>query len=220
MSPKAWEVETDEQMLLALAGQYTRDEYLRNRRERAAEVVDLCRIDPSRRGFEIGSGDGTVATIISPQCRSLDCTDVSASLLTEARRRCAEYRNVSFHQIGSDYLSMLPSGAYDFGYALHVFIHLNAYDIFHYLNDVRRVLRDGGCFLFDACALGPQTRDVFRQHTQMYRSDPGTVRGLLNFNSVGALRLLAEEAGLSISNRSALGDSGWMKVLVTKTGRH
>jgi SAM-dependent methyltransferase len=212
----AWEVANDAQMLLALAGHATREEYLQNRRERAAEVIDLCRIGPPHRGFEIGSGDGTVAKILSPHCRSLDCTDISSSLLAAARSNCAECRNVSFHHISSDYLGFLPSDTYDFGFALHVFIHFNAYDIFHYLLDVRRILRCGGSFLCDACDLGVQTLVIFRDHAQHYRRDPAKVRGLLNFNSAGTLKTLIAEVGFSMSNLSVLGESGWMKLLVTK----
>jgi ubiquinone/menaquinone biosynthesis C-methylase UbiE len=212
----AWEVETDEEMLLALAGHATREAYLENRRERAAEVIDLCRIGPAQRGFEIGSGDGTVAKMLSTRCQSLDCTDISSSFLAVAQRNCAECGNISFHQIGSDYLAFLPSDTYDFGFALHVFIHFNAYDIYHYLRDVRRILRHGGSFLCDACDLGAQTLDVFREHAQLYHSDPATIRGLLNFNSAGALKTLIEEVGFSISNLSILGESGWIKVLVIK----
>jgi ubiquinone/menaquinone biosynthesis C-methylase UbiE len=179
-------------------------------------VIGLCHINPGQRGFEIGSGDGTVAKIISAYCHSLACTDISSSFLAAARRTCAECRNVSFHQIGADYLAFLPSDTYDFGFALNVFIHLNAYDIFHYLRDVQRILKQGGAFLFDACDLGPQTLDACREHAQIYRSDPATIRGLLNFNSAGALKLLIDEVGLSIANPSIVGKSGWMKLLVTK----
>jgi ubiquinone/menaquinone biosynthesis C-methylase UbiE len=212
----AWEVETDEQMLLALAGHDSREEYLQNRRERAADVIALCRIDLTQRGFEIGSGDGTVAKFLSKHCHSLDCVDISRSFLAAAQRNCTECKNISFHQIGSDYLAFLPSDVYDFGFALHVFIHFNAYDIFHYLRDVRRILRKGGSFLFDACDIGVQTLNIFREHAQLYRSDPATVRGLLNFNSAGALKTLIEEVGFSASNLTTLDESGWIKLLVTK----
>jgi SAM-dependent methyltransferase len=212
----AWEVETDEQMLLALAGHVSHEEYLQNRRERAADVIDLCGVGPSHRGFEIGSGDGTVAKILSTRCRSLDCTDISCSFIAAAQRNCSECENISFHQIGSDYLAFLASDTYDFGFALHVFIHFNAYDIYHYLCDVRRILRHGGAFLCDTCDLGAQTLEVFREHAQLYRTDPATVRGLLNFNSAGALKKLVEEVGLSISDLSVLGESGWIRLLVTK----
>jgi SAM-dependent methyltransferase len=212
----AWEVETDEQMLLALAGHSTREEYLQNRRERAAEVIELCRIGPTQRGFVIGSGVGTVAKILSPSCRALDCTDISRTFLAAAQRNCVACSNIAFHQIGSDYLGFLPSDSYDFGFALHVFIHFNAYDIFHYLLYARRILRPGGCFLFDACDLGLQTLDIFREHAELYRADPATVRGLLNFNSAGALKTLIAEVGFNISQQSILGESGWIKLLVTK----
>jgi SAM-dependent methyltransferase len=176
----------------------------------------LCRIGPAQRGFEIGSGDGTVAKILSTHCHFLDCTDISCSFLAAAQSNCAECTNISFHQIDSAYLEFLSSDTYDFGFALHVFIHLNAYDIVHYLRDVGRILKHGGTFLFDARDLGAQTIDIFREHAERYRSDPTRVRGLLNFNSIGALKTLIQDVGLRLSDRSIIGDSGWMTLVVTK----
>jgi hypothetical protein len=39
----AWEVESNEHMLLALTGHASREEYQANRRERAQQVIELCR---------------------------------------------------------------------------------------------------------------------------------------------------------------------------------
>jgi len=214
----AWEVESDEHALLALAGHSTREEFESDRRQHAKEIVELCSITTDKRGFEIGSGDGTVARLIASQCLSLDCNDISASFLERARRSCAQFTNLSFHQITDKYLDHLPAESYDFGFSLHVFIHFNAYDVFNYLVAVKRILKPGAPFYFDACTLGEQTITIFREQTQMYANAPETVRGLLNYNHPDTLRKVIQEAGLKMSNDSQPSTEGWMKIVTTKPG--
>jgi ubiquinone/menaquinone biosynthesis C-methylase UbiE len=217
----AWELEGEDDGLLKLAGHQTRAEFERDRQRLAREIIAACSIRPDKRGFEIGSGDGTVARIMAPQCLSLDCNDISASFLERARTNCAQHANISFHRIEDKYLDHLPAESYDFGFALHVFIHFNAYDISNYLASVQRLLKPKGVFFFDACALGDQTMTVFREHAKMYADAPENIRGLLNYNHPHTLRTIIREAGLTISGRSQLSQRGWMKVVVVKpAGAH
>ena len=210
----AWEVENDEHALLALAGHNTPEEFEKDRRYHAGEIARLCSVTTQSRGFEIGSGEGTVARILSSQCQFLDCNDISASFLERARVNCAQHNNVAFHKIESDYLNYLPAASYDFGYALHVFIHFNPYDIFNYLNSVKRLLKPGGKFFFDAGTIGEQTIALFREHAEMYRKSPEGIRGLLNFNHPDVLRIIIREVGFALSDLSELTTPGWMRVLV------
>ncbi len=154
--------------------------------------------------------------ILAPQCLSLDCNDISASFLEKARANCVQHANLSFHRIEDKYLDHLPAESYDFGFSLHVFIHFNAYDVFNYLQAVKRLLKPGGVFYFDACTLGQQTMTVFREHVQMYASAPETIRGLLNFNHPETLRKIVQEAGLKMSTQSQPSREGWMKIVVSK----
>jgi len=215
----AWEVESDEHAFLALAGHSTREEFERDRQQHAKEIVQFCGISGNKRGFEIGSGDGTVARILAPLCGSLDCNDISAAFLERARRKCADLANVSFHQITDKYLDHLSAASYDFGFSLHVFIHFNAYDVFNYLTAVKRVLKPNGIFYFDACALGEQTIATFREHAKMYADAPETVRGLLNYNHPDTLSRIVQEAGLKMSKQSQLSRDGWMKIITNKPSR-
>jgi SAM-dependent methyltransferase len=212
----AWELGENEDGLLKLAGHSTREEFEQDRRLHADEIVRFCRITPDKRGFEVGSGDGTVARLLAPKCGSLDCNDISASFLKLAQANSAQYANLSFHRIEDKYLDYLPSEAYDFGFSLHVFIHFNAYDILNYLASVKRLLKPNGVFYFDACSLGEQTMAVFREHAQMYAKNPENIRGFLNYNHPDTIGKLVGEAGLRLSNESQLTDKGWMKVVTSK----
>jgi SAM-dependent methyltransferase len=212
----AWEIQNDEQALRALAGHDTPEEFARDRRYHAGEIARLCAITKNSRGFEIGSGEGTVARILADQCLFLDCNDISASFLERARANCAQHKNVAFHQIAGDYLDYLPADSYDFGFALHVFIHFNPYDIFNYLRSVKRLLKPGGRFFFDAYTLGEQTIASFREHAELYRRAPESIRGYLNFNHPRLVQAIVQEVGFDLSDSSELSESGWMRVLVVK----
>jgi SAM-dependent methyltransferase len=212
---RGWEPPNDERALLALAGHSTQAEFEANRQQRAREVADWCGVSRAKRGFEIGSGEGTVARLLSPVCMSLDCSDISESFLSRARSNCSACDNVSFFPI-NHYLDHLSDESYDFGCSLNVFIHFNAYDIFNYLRSIKRALRTGGLFYFDACTIGPATLSGFREHADIYAQAPEKVRGLLNFNSESVLRLLIAEAGLTLSPRSEFSTNGWLRVLVEK----
>lgn len=215
----AWEVESDEHAFLALAGNATREEFERDRQHHANDIVGLCNISADKRGFEIGSGDGTVARILAPQCRALDCNDISAAFLERARRNCAHLPNLSFHQIKDKYLDHLPADSYDFGFSLHVFIHFNVYDIFNYLLAVKRLLKPGGIFYADACTLGEQTLPIFREQAKMYAASPEKVRGLMNYNDPEIVKTIVHEAGLRMSDDGQLPRTGWLKIVVTKPAR-
>src|SRR5579871_6545927 len=103
----AWETTDDEHALRALAGHTTYSEFQKDRQQRAREVIQWCDIGRDKRGFEIGSGEGTVASLISPKCRSLDCNDISDTFLSRAGATCASCNNVQFFKIGMEYLDHL-----------------------------------------------------------------------------------------------------------------
>jgi SAM-dependent methyltransferase len=211
----AWEFGENEDGLLKLTGHTTREEYEQDRRVHAAEIVEFCRITPESRGFEVGSGDGTVARLLAHQCGSLDCNDISSSFLNMARAASAHHPNLTVHRI-ENYLDHLPSESYDFGFSLHVFIHFNVYDIYNYLASAKRILKPGGFFYFDACSLGEQTLPGFLEHTQMYARSPETIRGLLNFNHPETIRQVVQLVGLEMSNDVRFMHGGWMKTLTRK----
>lgn len=211
----AWEPDTGEQALLALAGHSTMEEVLADRKARASELISVCAITPDKVGFEIGSGTGLVAAAVSPHCARLDCNDISASFLARAAETCAACANVDFHLITDFYLAHLPHEAYDFGFSFNVFIHFNPYDIFNYLQEVARLLKPGGMFYFDACTIGDATVGQFKEQAAMYQADPSRIRGLLNYNSPETIGRIITEAGLH-PDALTLTHASWLKVLVTK----
>jgi SAM-dependent methyltransferase len=212
----AWEIEGDAAALLALAGISSDEAYREDRKRRAEEVLRVCQIRPAHRGFEIGSGDGSVAKLLAAKCTFIDCADVSASFLAKARENCRDVPNLAFHQITSGSLEALKDGQYDFGYSLNVFIHLNPYDMFFYLGEVRRLLKPGQRFCFDACTIGNQTRDLFHEHAKLVQREPENLRGFLSFNHPSLIRTVIADVGLEVDEATSItnDEEGWLRFVV------
>lgn len=214
-----WEWRTEQEMQDALAGSMLRADYLRDRLVLASRLPLLLDVRAHHDGLEIGPGEGIVAASIAPRCRSLLCADISRSFLSKTAESCAGQPNVLYSVIGDDFLDSLPSAAFDFGYAANVFVHLDAYGIFHYLRGVTRVLRPGGRFWFNACAVGVNTIDLFRTFAAAYRAAPkDRVPGYLRWNDVGTIRQLIREAGLRECDGGLIDDGGGIEALVARPG--
>ena len=216
-----WEHDTHDAMQRALAGDWSREEYLRHREQLARELVDLFGLDGTQRGFEIGSGEGVVARGLAPHCKWLDCTDISRTFLAAAEKTCQAYQNLSFHLIETEFLDFLLPTAYDFGFSLNVFVHLNAYDIYFYLRSAHRLLRPGGEFVFNVVNIGESNRDLFRAQASEYRrhQDPVLARGLMAWHGIDLIKELVAESGFNFDEDRLRVDGGHYRVVVTREPR-
>jgi predicted O-methyltransferase YrrM len=194
---RAWEWSSEAQMQSYLAGDLPREEYLRDRRRQAETIRLALGLDATHAVFEIGSGEGAVAAALAPQVRELTCVDVSESFLARARETCRGLANVRFQLTRQEYLRGLPAAGYDRGYSWNVFIHLDAYQVFHYLRGVAEVLRPNGLFVFNFVTLGPQTVGFFRTFAEAYPSAwPEQLPGFMRWYDPGLMAAIAVEAGL------------------------
>jgi DNA-binding transcriptional ArsR family regulator len=90
---------------------------------------------------DIGSGDGTVAQLLSRRARSWTCVDRNARMLTAARERLAGTKHVRF--VGGEAQSLpLQSEAFDEALMLHVLTQVD--QPAQALAESARVLRPGG----------------------------------------------------------------------------
>jgi ubiquinone/menaquinone biosynthesis C-methylase UbiE len=205
---RAWEWDTSEGMQLRLAGEQPREEYLSDREYRANWVAEHLALTEDHAVFEVGSGEGVMASALAPRVRALCCTDVSKSFLDHARETCAALPNVSYHLIDDDYLEGLADGSFDAGYSLNVFIHLDAYEIFLYLRRIAAVLRPGGRFTFNFLELGEVTRPYFQGDLARYRQARASeVKGMLSWHHRATITALVRDAGL-VPHEDELLDEG------------
>jgi ArsR family transcriptional regulator len=126
--------------------------------------------------LDAGSGDGTMAALLGPRCRTITCLDSSAKVLQAARQRLAGQDNVAFAP-GDLHSLPFPDGRFDHVLLLNVLTYTK--DPALVLREAARVLKPGGDLLVitlahhnhkDATATYGHVNQGFR---------PGTLQGWL-----------------------------------------
>ena len=116
-----------------------------------AEVVEWLEarrlLAPDHDVVDLGSGFGRVATAVAPRCRSVLGLDVSAGMVAEARRRCADIPSVRFEATAGRDLASLAPRSLDLILAVDSFPYIvqgGAAVVDAHLAGAARALRDGG----------------------------------------------------------------------------
>ena len=116
--------------------------------------------------LDAGSGDGMVASMLAPRCRSITCLDVSAKVLQAARQRLTELRNVRFAP-GDIHALPFPDAHFDHVLLLNVLPYSK--DPAQALREAARVLRPGGDLLVSTLA----DHDHARHHQRLRAREQG-----------------------------------------------
>ncbi len=161
----------------------------------AETLVGLAGLDRSSRVLEIGCGMARVGREMAPLVGEWHGADISAGMLERAARRTAHLANVVLHPLGEDGLTSFADASFDFVYATTVFMHLDKEDLFQYLVEMRRVLKDGRMAFFDTWNLAhPDTYRQWRQsqhHNQAGRKSPGRIQ----FSTAAEIRCYLDDLG-------------------------
>jgi ArsR family transcriptional regulator len=134
--------------------------------------------------LDAGSGDGMVASMLAPRCRSITCLDASAKVLQAARQRLTGLDNVEFAP-GDIHVLPFPDAHFDHVLLLNVLTYSK--DPSHALCEAVRVLRPGGNLLVSTLA--------HHEH-----GDITSAYGHVNhgFRPATLRRWLAQDAGLLV----------------------
>jgi ubiquinone/menaquinone biosynthesis C-methylase UbiE len=106
-------------------------------------------INPTDVVLEIGCGIGRVGQCLARRCRRWIGADVSPHMLGFAAERLREFSNVEFIELPGNDLSPIPDSSIDFVYSTVVFMHLESWDRYAYVEEAFRVLRPGGKLYVD-----------------------------------------------------------------------
>ncbi len=210
---KHWEHDSKNEALIRIVG----FDFGKNPEEKEKELLDHKKIiaenifrvaesygiksDPVV--LEIGCGIGLISRYIAAFVKKLYCCDISESYLKIAKQECRDIKNINFFQIfkASDFY-FLDKEKIDFIFAHAVFIHLNLYDIFLYFSEFNRILSDQGIIYFDIkCAdfLDLNNDKYFLEQVGHYKKDPSVLPELLQWNSLSAIKKIAEYFGFELS---------------------
>ena len=133
-------MEFDEALAAQIERMYSGRDVLRRR----AAVRDALGAAPGERVLDVGCGPGFYAAEILDEVGpegSVTGIDGAPAMLALAQRRCADRRNVEFHEADATALPV-PDGAFDAALSVQVMEYVE--DVDAALGEIHRALRPGG----------------------------------------------------------------------------
>jgi SAM-dependent methyltransferase len=156
--------------------------------------------------LELGCGGGKFSRRLAPRCRSLVCTDISPEMIDHTRSTLAAQaleENVDYAVLNGVDFSGVPDESVDFIFSYDVQLHLPPENVFSYMRDARRVLRDNGVFMLHQVNLASQggmehfLRQCFAGSWRLDFDNPRR-RGHMYFMSADQMRSIADAARLVV----------------------
>ena len=171
-------------------------EWARSGEATAGDVRALAQVTAADDVLEIGCGAGRVGRFLAPHCRTWTGGDVSPNMLRFAAEALADLPNVATVRLNGYDLAGVPDASQDVVYCTGVFMHLDEWERFRYVQDARRVLRPGGRVYVDNFnLLEPEGWSLFLEHVAM---DPAKRPANISRHSTPAeLEAYVRRAGFS-----------------------
>lgn len=207
------EVKSDVFARIAVCGTDDLGEYDRSGILTAQDIVAETGLGSTSRVLEIGCGSGRVGAKLAPSCGHWTGADVSKKMIETVRQALAHLPNVSFVALNGADLAGVESESLDVVYCTGVFMHLDEWDRFRYVEDSMRVLKPGGALYFDNFNL--LSDDGWTLFLKVARHDPATRPANISKSSTpDELKTYAERAGFAdIRIRTG---SLWVTVIALK----
>jgi ubiquinone/menaquinone biosynthesis C-methylase UbiE len=129
-------------------------------------------IAPTDVVLEIGCGVGRVGKHLARHCRKWIGADVSQNMLKFAAERLRPLSNVEFIELSGNDLRPIADNSIDFVYCTVVFMHLESWDRYNYVQEAFRVLRPGGKLYVDNVNLCSDSGwSIFETHRKFSPSE-------------------------------------------------
>jgi SAM-dependent methyltransferase len=94
--------------------------------------------------LEIGAGGGRFTEVLLLKCEKLIAVDTSPKMIELLRERFRGDGRLECQLVDGQGLGRIADGSIDAAFSYGVFVHLQHWDIYHYLAELQRVLRPGG----------------------------------------------------------------------------
>jgi SAM-dependent methyltransferase len=115
-----------------------------------APFLEASRFDPAAKSvLELGCGTGRMTRSFAQRFEKVFAVDLSEEMLRRARSYLPDTSNIAWIQGNGADLSCAETGSADFVFSYIVLQHLPSPSLaFHYVQEMIRVLKPGGLFLF------------------------------------------------------------------------
>lgn len=104
---------------------------------------------PEKTALELGCGGGRITATGVKRFKHVYATDISAEMLRKAKE-AVTVPNVTFNKLDGFTLKDFADDTIDYVYSHDVFVQLSSIQVYPYLREIKRVLRDGGIGLVSA----------------------------------------------------------------------
>jgi ubiquinone/menaquinone biosynthesis C-methylase UbiE len=135
--------------MACVAGTSDLDEFMQSGASTALTIREALQVSESDVVLEIGCGVGRVGYFLAPICRKWIGADISSNMLKYAAENLRKFENIELVSLTSSNLRKFSDGSTDKIYCSTVFMHLDEWDRFRYVQEAWRVLRSGGACFFD-----------------------------------------------------------------------
>ena len=156
--------------------------------------------------LELGCGGGKFSRRLAPRCRSLICTDISADMVEHTKeeiRQAGFDDKVSYRILNGVNFAGVKDASADFIFSYDVQLHLQPQNVFSYMLDARRVLRQDGVLMLHQINLDSEGGmghflGQYSVDTWKRSFDDPRRRGHIYYMSADQMTALANEAGLQL----------------------
>ena len=152
---RVWDsvAQTRSDAMHAVAGYADEAEWARSGRSTADDIAAETGLTAADTVLDIGCGAGRVGVHLAPRSRTWIGADVSREMLAHTRQALGGAGNVEFVQLTGDGLPSSLDGRIDVVYCTTVFMHLEEWDRYRYIQGAFRVLKPGGRLYVDNFSL-------------------------------------------------------------------
>jgi ubiquinone/menaquinone biosynthesis C-methylase UbiE len=154
----------------AVAGYSDDAEWQRSGESTAVHVSEMLGLSETSTVLEIGCGAGRVGARMAPRVKAWIGADTSARMLEYAREALAGQANASFVHLNGYDLHGVDAASLDAVYCTTVFMHLDEWDRYRYVEEAFRVLKPGGRLYIDNFDL--RSPEGWRLFLEMAKLDP------------------------------------------------
>lgn len=94
--------------------------------------------------LEIGAGGGRMTRLLLQRCDRVTAADTGKTMIRLLRSRFGNNPRIEYMLLDGRGLSQVDDASLDRVFSYDVFVHLQPWDIFNYLHEIRRTLKPGG----------------------------------------------------------------------------
>lgn len=148
---EAWNKEAENQNLamLSVAGYADFNQFMKSGENTAKTITEALDILKTDSVLEIGCGTGRIGAALASKCQEWIGTDISEKMIEYAHENLKTLDNVRLTELKDVSLKDFQDSSVDKVYCSTVFMHLDEWDRYTYIEEALRILKPGGKAYFD-----------------------------------------------------------------------